>query len=334
MTTLTKREIGMLFLIALTLLGMIGIGIYSGFQRLASATQTQTTPPARVHRYTLYVRSAWLTMPDGKKIYTFGYTDDPKGPAKIPGPMITADEGDQVIITLKNNQDPTMGAGNAMGDGHTIHLHGLDVSSKYDGDPMTVGGSIKQGFDYTYQFTAKNAGTYWYHCHEGAPEHIQMGMYGPIVIYPRGTHSQVYAGTPRYDKEYTFLLSEMDSKMHQEDYDTIHNSMAMAPNWVQYQPDYFLINGKAWPDVMNDPRSYRSPKLTHIWTSHTQCSIPASMQRASFSLVLHLLHRRHFPQNLRYAVFIVPMLRDCWRHWHLDPARFHTPGKQRPDPTG
>ncbi|GHO48443.1 class I SAM-dependent methyltransferase [Ktedonospora formicarum] len=79
-------------------------------------------------------------------------------------------------------------------------------------------------------------------------------------------------------------------------------------------------------------RKRRSPKLTHIETGYTQCSVPASLQTASLSLVLHLLHRRHFPQNLRYAMFIVPMPQDSWRHWHLGLVRFHTPGRQRPDP--
>lgn len=208
----------------------------------------------KVRNFTLYVRDNTIKMPDGKQVYIFGYTDDPNGHAKMPAPTIDVDEGDTVNITLINDKDPTNTRFNEGGDGHTIHLHGLDLVSQYDGDPMTSPGghSIRQGQKYTYTFTAKDPGTYWYHCHEGAPEHIQMGMYGPLVIHPRGDHSHAYPGTPAYNKEYTFLLSDMDSRGHEIDYTHLYKN-GPDTNWTNYRPNYFLINGKAWPDTMMDP---------------------------------------------------------------------------------
>ncbi|MBO0792897.1 MAG: multicopper oxidase family protein [Ktedonobacteraceae bacterium] len=215
--------------------------------------QSTHAVPGHVRNFTLYVRDNQIKMPDGKQIYSFGYTDDPRGRSRLPGPTIEVDEGDTVNITLVNDKDPTSGNPPSGGDGHTIHLHGLDLPSQFDGDPMTApGGSVKQGKSFTYHFVANHPGTYWYHCHEEAPEHIQMGMYGPLIVHPRGDHHHAYPNTTAYDKEYTFLLSDIDSQEHDDDYNTLFKG-SPETNWTQYHPNYFLINGKAWPDTMMDP---------------------------------------------------------------------------------
>jgi FtsP/CotA-like multicopper oxidase with cupredoxin domain len=114
-----------------------------------------------------------------------------------------------------------------------------------DGDPMTAPGqhAVMEGTHYTYTFVAKELGTYWYHCHESAAEHIQMGMYGAFVILPRGEPNRAYPDTPTFDKQYTFVLSDMQSDIHQQDFDALHNG-GTEPNWTQYHPNYFFINGK------------------------------------------------------------------------------------------
>jgi len=100
-----------------------------------------------------------------------------------------------------------------------------------------------EGEKYTYHFVAKHAGTYWYHCHEGAAEHIQMGMYGAFVVLPNGDNHRAYADTPAFDKQYTFVLGDMQSEAHAKDYDALHKG-GEEFNWSQYRPDYFFINGK------------------------------------------------------------------------------------------
>lgn len=78
-----------------------------------------------------------------------------------------------------------------------------------------------------------------------------MGMYGAFVIQPAGNFSQAYIDTPTFDKQYTFVLSEMDSVGHQIDHDNIYNN-GPAMNWTHYKPDYFLLNGKAYPATAAD----------------------------------------------------------------------------------
>ncbi len=226
-------------MLALLVTGMLAS--CAGTPDSASQVQANKAVAGQVRNFKLYVRENTLKMPDGKQIYVFGYTDDPKGPAKIPGPTLLVNEGDTVNLTLVDDRDPTKTKFNPDGDGHTFHLHGLDLPSSFDGDPMTAPGqhSIMQGDSYTYHFVAKHAGTYWYHCHEGAAEHIQMGMYGAFIVLPNGEPHRAYAATPTFDKDYTDALHKGGDEF----------------NWSQYHPDYFLINGKAWPDIMSDPTS-------------------------------------------------------------------------------
>lgn len=87
----------------------------------------------------------------------------------IPGPLLKVDQGDEVKITLVN---------------HTSDAHGIDVQAAqispehFSGDPMKP---------VHYSFTAKVPGVFEYHC--SAPpilEHIARGMYGMMVVKPKG----------------------------------------------------------------------------------------------------------------------------------------------------
>ncbi len=211
-------------------------------------------PAVQTRNFTLYVRDNQMKLPDGKITYVFGYTADPKGKAQVPGPVLSVNEGDTVNLTLINDKDPTKTPFNKDGDGHTVHLHGLDLPSAMDGDPMTApdGHAVLPGTRYTYHFVANHAGTYYYHCHQEAAEHIQMGMYGALVVHPRGAANLAYEGTPAFDKEYTFVLSEIDSENHQKDFEHLQAGKDDV-NWTTFHANYFLINGKAWPDTMMDP---------------------------------------------------------------------------------
>lgn len=252
---MSKKKLTTLLAVALLVVSILAAGILNmTLQPRQSDAKVNVVPPPQTRDFQFYVHDNYLVLPGGQKIWVFGYTDNPQGKAQVPGPMIVVNQGDTVNITLHNDEDPTETKYNPGGDGHTIHLHGLDLPSAEDGDPMTspTGGGVMSGSHYIYHFVAQNAGTYWYHCHVEAVEHIQMGMYGAIIIRPRGAPSRAYANTPAFDKEYTFVLSDMDSTEHQQDYSHLNNNTANV-NWTNYIPNYFLINGKAWPDTMKDP---------------------------------------------------------------------------------
>ncbi|WP_219619926.1 multicopper oxidase domain-containing protein [Bacillus sp. V33-4] len=110
-----------------------------------------------------------------------------KGTSTIPSPLIVGEVDDRVYITLINlgmKERPDLM------DYHTIHMHGAHVPSQLDGFPETSFG-VPVWIDLTteppamtYFFQPENPGTLMYHCHVEASEHIQMGMYGALIIYP------------------------------------------------------------------------------------------------------------------------------------------------------
>lgn len=169
---------------------------------------------------------------DGKKISIFGFAQTLMAPPTMPGPILTCTEGDSVILDTWSV---------SQGEHHTIHLHGLDVDTRNDGDPATSFW-LEHMQDTTYSFRAKNAGTYIYHCHVGDVVHVQMGMYGLIIVRPKNPKT-AWNGGPSFTKEYAWLMSEVDSKWH--DSIPIHDPLTDKIQLPPYVPDYFLVNGKS-----------------------------------------------------------------------------------------
>lgn len=174
-----------------------------------------------------------ITLWDGVKVPIFAFADGIGGESTLPGPTIYAEEGDTVVIIARNISRPHE---------HTIHLHGLDVDTRNDGDP-TTSFAIPHAKDCTYTFFAKHAGTYIYHCHLMDVEHVQMGMYGSVIVKAAQGKKTAWTNGPAFNKEYAWLTSELDSLWH----DSIpkrpeHTITIPLP---PYKPTYFLINGKS-----------------------------------------------------------------------------------------
>ena len=93
----------------------------------------------------------------------------------IPGPVLRFTEGDLARIRVHN----------AMETETSIHWHGILVPPGMDGVPYVSFPPIRPGAAFTYEFPLRQSGTYWYHSHSALQE--QSGVYGVIVIAPRGS---------------------------------------------------------------------------------------------------------------------------------------------------
>jgi FtsP/CotA-like multicopper oxidase with cupredoxin domain len=176
--------------------------------------------PGEIKCFHLSGGDGMVTMADEKKLYVFSFADiplpgksdphpipdypylDPLIPtapedtaeypgyvmakgllaANVPAPTIVVDEDDEVFLSLTN-------VGMAMRpdlfDPHTVHWHGFPQASPiFDGVP-DASVSVNMGATLTYYYNAKDAGTYMYHCHVEATEHMQMGMLGSLYVRPR-----------------------------------------------------------------------------------------------------------------------------------------------------
>ena len=212
---------------------------------------------AAVRQYHVFATDGFVTMSDGTVKYAFGFNDTGvKGQIQFPSPLVWGEVGDEIHLTMTN-------VGFAyrpdLEDPHTIHMHGVHVVPYYDGFPESSF-AIAMGQSFTYKFMAEAEGTFMWHCHVEAPEHVQMGMYGPLVIYGRRGPGTIY-GRP-YVREYIWLVSEFDSRWHRSmepgfvppeipAYDQTDPPTEYA-EWVRvnYRPDYWLINGLGFPDTI------------------------------------------------------------------------------------
>lgn len=200
-----------------------------------------------------------IRMPDGSEHYIFGFVDitgvpddrifDFRGKAQLLSPLIEAYQGDEVFITLTNLG---MSGRPDLDDGHTIHWHGFpNQIPVWDGVPE-ASMSVPVARDLTYYYRPLDPGTYMYHCHFEPVEHIQMGMVGPLIVrpeierrpqYARRRFAYNYAWT-EFDREFLVFLTEMDSTAHRM------VKEAQPYDWTEYRPDYYLINGRAYPDTV------------------------------------------------------------------------------------
>jgi FtsP/CotA-like multicopper oxidase with cupredoxin domain len=186
------------------------------------------------------------------------------GNAQWPAPMIYAATGDTVTIYFKNLGTTNPGAPN---DPHSIHLHGLDVDVANDGVPETSAGAIPAnlpgapgaGNVIVYMFVPKYAGTSMYHCHQEADIHVQMGMYGALVVYNPNDPARL--GGPgtgggslhgfKYDRDVVLMLSEVDLRQHYSEEVGALPAPPFSFNPSDYRPQYWMINGLSFPDSIH-----------------------------------------------------------------------------------
>jgi FtsP/CotA-like multicopper oxidase with cupredoxin domain len=138
----------------------------------------------------------------------------------MPGPIIEAVEGDKVRIVVHNKLPESTG----------IHWHGLEVPIAQDGVPGLTQDPIPPGGQYTYEFTLKQNGTFFYHSHGAMQE--GMGMAGLFLIHPRSAHG------PPVDRDFALLIQEWAVLPG-----------ATVPNTMSMEFNLFTLNGRAAPYI-------------------------------------------------------------------------------------
>lgn len=108
----------------------------------------------------------------------------------IPGPLLDAKVGDRLIIHFKNS----------LPEATTIHWHGVRLPAAMDGT-MAMQKPIEPGATFTYDFTLKDAGLFWYHPHMRSDVQVHSGLYG--VIRVRGS------AEPEVEREEILVLDDL-----------------------------------------------------------------------------------------------------------------------------
>lgn len=247
---------------------------------------TPADPDRQVKCQHLAAGDGFINMADGKLQYIFGFSDVTQVAedrvlrraslgAEFSAPNIALDEGDEFYLTLTN---VGMMMRPDLFDPHTVHFHGYpEAASVFDGLPESAI-AINMGASLTYYYNVVEPGTFMYHCHAEATEHMQMGMLGNLYVRPAqnrledgtllGTHvhsnpdyavnpnyddpltgdKYVYNdgdGSTRYDVEKAIQLGSIDSAFHDA-------SLAVAPlPFAMMKSDYAVLNGRGYPDTTN-----------------------------------------------------------------------------------
>lgn len=119
------------------------------------------------------VREYWLNVEDSTISPDGFLTNSITFNGTVPGPTITADWGDTLVIHVTNSHPY---------NGTAIHWHGMrQLNTNYaDGVPGVTQCPIAPGETYTYRFHACQYGTSWYHSHLSLQ--LGVGLLGAIVI--------------------------------------------------------------------------------------------------------------------------------------------------------
>jgi hypothetical protein len=195
---------------------------------------------------TLYARADYVVAGDGGSISMWGLTEKPTGRAQYPSPTLILEQGDvPITVTLVNELSvPT-----------SLVFPGHDVTACTGAAGTLTCEAAASGGTATYTFTPTDAGTYQYHSGTDPDVQVEMGLLGAIVVRPYGfdaLHPRAY-GDPAsaYDREYLFVLSEMDPAIH--DMVDFGDSFVGREELGDYFSKYWFLNGRTAPDTMAAP---------------------------------------------------------------------------------
>ncbi len=184
-----------------------------------------------------------IDTPDGNSLQIWGYGIAGKT-MQYPGPTLIVNEGDLVTINLTNVNLPMPtsmlfpGQTNVTATSAANNTGLLTVESTGPSDVVT------------YTFVAGKPGTYTYYSGTRPGLQIDMGLVGALIVRS-STPGQAYndaSGISAYDREYLFVLTEMDPAVHIK---AEFGLLDQVDNTVS-RPTLWFINGRNGPDTVFD----------------------------------------------------------------------------------
>lgn len=180
---------------------------------------------------------------------------------QVPGPRIRVRQGDRIRINFRN----------ALPEPTTVHWHGLILPNEMDGPSNITQAPVPPGGSYVYEFTAGQAGTFFYHTHHDADRQQGLGLYGALIIDPAAAD-----GVPRTDLEHVMQMQEW-----------------LKREWLTYPamqmegalPNFFTINGKAYPETETIRMRLGQTIRIRFIGSHTMSIHPMHVHGGPFTVV-------------------------------------------------
>jgi FtsP/CotA-like multicopper oxidase with cupredoxin domain len=145
---------------------------------------TSASPVGIVKSFDIVAAPAKIRLGDGPPVDVWAYN------GTVPGPTLRIRLGETLRVRFVNRlPQPT-----------TIHWHGVRVPNAMDGVPHATQPPIAPGETFVYEFTPKDAGTFWFHPHVRGSEQVERGLYGVLVVEDREP--------PPYAKDVVWVLDD------------------------------------------------------------------------------------------------------------------------------
>ncbi|CAI7786256.1 unnamed protein product [Closterium sp. NIES-53] len=230
------------------------------FSRAAALTITAFSVKRKFHRDLPLTR-----------VYAFGLT---RKSASVPGPTIVARVGAPLHVTWQNNitdeqhimpVDYTLMAPKLKKGGVpiTVHVHGAQVSSSYDGHPeawYTHWGEKGPEFESSHHHypNMQPPSTLWYHDHTLGMTRLNIvaGLFGAYIL-----------SDPQAEKRFNLPVGRFDVPLLIQDRSFLWNGHTFMegkgvtkshPEWVpEYFGNFMTVNGKVTPYMAVQRRKYR-----------------------------------------------------------------------------
>lgn len=175
-----------------------------------------------VVEYRIVAEESEVEILPGVKTKVFAYN------GIVPGPELDIQLGDTLRVEFINNLPQST----------TIHWHGVRVPNAMDGVPGVTQDPIEPGETFIYEFTPKDAGTFWFHPHVRGSEQLERGLYGTLIV----RNPEVV-----YDFDQTLVLDDWlleNSGQIYPQFNTMHDLMHDG-RWG----NVISVNGEVQPEI-------------------------------------------------------------------------------------
>jgi plastocyanin len=254
------------------------------------ATEFRLTPDV-AHEFKFFNRK--MKFDDGGEFEMWTFETENSGRI-FPAPLVRLTEGQLFHGTIRPSKKV-----------HTVHWHGIEPDPRNDGVGHT---SFEVSGSYTYQWRPERgipgnpnvgaSGTYFYHCHVNTTLHVQMGMFGPLIIDPP-VH-------PDYPVTKGARRAFVDGPEYDIDTETILVPYSVDPRWHEMNHAAGLSGDDAGLDRFEPKHFYLlGGELAPVPTAEGPIFVTGIRARMAGGTVkptlLRLLNANYFPVNAYFT---------------------------------
>jgi hypothetical protein len=252
-----------------------GVALPVGFPKIGMVC-TPGAVSGSTHTFNLVAKTGYIETPDGNSVFMWSYANadlPDNGHFQSPGPVLCATQGETVVVNLTNT----------LPEASSVVFPGQQGVTASGGAPgLFTPEAAASGGTVSYTFTASSPGSYLYESGSDIAKQVEMGLYGALVIRPTAGANFAY-GDPStsFDpsREYVLLLADIDPFLHHA------VETGATYDFNSRNNRYFTINGRSFPDTVQDNGSALLPNQPYGALVRVQPNTAANTQPAMIRLI-------------------------------------------------